>query len=226
MSLLRQQIRDYYDSQKLPEATVDAVLRATAPVPVPVKVVEFPRAQIIRRMALAAILLLFAMLAFQFGARRPKQVSFAVLAPRIIEFFHTPPTLKESQDKTELRAWLLANGAPADFEVPAKLAALKSVGCTVVDVKGKPAYLTCFWREPGPGATDRELIHLFAVRRSDFRDAPAGPVPQLSEREGWSFASWAAGEVIYTMATPAPLEKLRPFLVGEPGRFPRGFVRV
>jgi hypothetical protein len=34
--------------------------------------------------------------------------------------------------------------------------------------------------------------------------------------EGWSFASWAAGDVIYTMATPAALEKLRPFLVGAP----------
>jgi hypothetical protein len=226
MPEFRQQIRDYYDAHQLPDGKVEAILRATEPVVARVKVVEFPRARIIRRMALAAALLLFAVLAFQFGAQRPRQVSFAVVAPRIVEFFHTPPKLKESQDKEELRAWLLTNGAPADFQVPAKLAALQSVGCSVVDVKGKPAYLTCFWREPGPGATDRELIHLFAVRRSDFRDGPAGPVPQLREMEGWSFASWAAGDVIYTMATPAPLEKLRPFLVGEVPALPRGIARV
>ncbi|MGB8167883.1 MAG: hypothetical protein WCF18_10360 [Chthoniobacteraceae bacterium] len=228
MPSLRQQIRDYYDAQKLSGAKVDLILSVTEPVtaPAPAKVVEFPRALIVRRMALAATVLLLAMLVFQFGTRRSKQVSFALLAPRIVEFFRTPPELKASQDKAELRAWLLANGAPADFEIPAKLVALQSVGCTVVNVKGKPAYLTCFWREPGPGATDRELIHLFAVRRSDFRDAPAGPIPQLREMEGWSFASWAAGDIIYTMATPAPMEKLRPFLVGEPQRLPRGLVRA
>ena len=177
-------------------------------------------------MALAAALLLLGALAFQVEIRRPKEIPFAVLAPRIIEFFRTPPELKESQDQVELRAWLLAHGAPADFQIPARLAALKSVGCTVVDVKGKPAWHTCFRLDPRPGATDRELIHLFAVRRSDFRDAPAGPFPVVREMEGWSFASWAAGDLIYTMATPAPVEKLRPFLVGEPRRLPCGVVRV
>lgn len=226
MPSLRQQIRDFYDAQKLPDAKVDAILSVTQPEPVAPKVVEFPRALIMRRMALAAALLVFAALAFQFGGRRPQQVSFAVVAPRVIEFFRTAPELKESQDQVELRAWLLAKGAPADFQIPAKLAALPSVGCSVVDVKGKPAYLTCFWREQRPDPTDRELIHLLAVRRSDFRDAPAGPIPQFRELEGWSFASWAAGEVIYTLAAPAPMEKLKPFLVGEPLRLPRGVVRV
>ena len=224
MPNFRQQIRDFYNTHKLSDAKVEAVLRATEPeVPV-AKVVEFPRERIMRRMALAAMLLVFAMLAYQFGMRGPQRVSFAVVAPRIIEYFRTPPKLKESQDKQELRAWLLANGAPAGFEIPEKLAALKSVGCTVVNVKGKRAYLTCFWREEKPGATDRELIHLFAVRRGDFRDGPAGPLPQLSERDGWRFASWAAGDVIYTMATPAPFEKLRPFLVGEATRLRQGLI--
>jgi hypothetical protein len=222
----RQQIHDFYDAHRLSDAKLDAILSATAPVETSPKVVEFPRAQIVRRMALAAALVVFASLLFQFGFGRPKQVSFAVVAPRIVEFFQTPPKLKESQDKAELRAWLLANGAPADFEVPAKLAALQSVGCSVVDVKGKPGYLTCFWRELGPAATDRELIHLFAVRRKDFREAPIGPLPQLREMQGWSFASWAAGDVIYTMATPAPMEKLKPFLVGEPPPLPRGIVKA
>ena len=226
MPSLRQQIRDFYAAHRLPDAQVDAILSATRPVEAGAKVVKFPRARIIRRMALAAAVLLVAALVFQLGSRRPQPVSFAMLAPRIVEFFRTQPELKESQDQAELRAWLLAHGAPAGFQIPAKLAALPSVGCAVVEVKGKPAWLTCFWREQTPVGTDRELIHLFAVRRSDFRDGPAGPIPQLREMEGWSFASWAAGELIYTMATPAPVEKLRPFLVGEPERLPAGIVRA
>src|SRR6186997_2574592 len=110
MPNLRQQIRAFYDAQKLSDEKADAILRETKPASEGTKAVEFPRAPVMRRMALAAALLLFAVLAFQFGARRPKPVSFAMVAPRIIEFFRTPPVLKESQDKAELRAWLLANG--------------------------------------------------------------------------------------------------------------------
>lgn len=215
MPNLRQQIRDFYDAQKLSDAKVDLILSVTKeePTAAPAKVVEFPRALIIRRMTIAAVALLFAVLVFQFRPSRPQQVSFAVLAPRLIEFLNTSPPLKESQDKAELRAWLLAKGAPADFRIPSRLAEVESVGCTVLDVQGKPAYLTCFWREQRPDGTDRDLIHLLAVRRGDFRDAPAGPVPRFQQMEGWSFASWAAGELIYTLATPAPIESLKPFLV-------------
>jgi hypothetical protein len=67
---LRQQIREFYDAQKLSGAKVDAILSATRPAPAEPKVVEFPRAWV-RRMALAAALLIFAALAFQLGMRRP-----------------------------------------------------------------------------------------------------------------------------------------------------------
>jgi hypothetical protein len=221
MTTLRQQIRDYFDARVLADGKAGAILRAGAAAAAEgeiaggSKVVRFPRWP--RLFALAAALLLFAGLAVWFVPPRAESVSFAMLAPRVVEFFGAGPELpKVSQDKGALREWLLAQGAPAEFAVPAKLMPLESYGCGVVDVRGRPAYLTCFWREKKADGSGGELIHLLAVRRGDFRDSPGG-APQMREVDGWSFASWTEGEVTYTLAAAAPMEKVRAFLAQRAG---------
>ncbi len=211
MSDLRKQIHDHYEAQALSADRAEAILargRGSE------KIVRFPhRRRLI--LALAASVCIAAGLAIWF-TRGPEKVSFAVLAPRVVDFFSTPPELpKRSQNPEELRAWLLARGAPADFQIPAKLRGLESLGCQVVDVHGRPAWLTCFWREKKPDGTGGELVHLWAVRREDFKDGPGSASPQMRELSGWSFASWAEGDVVYTLATAAPMEKLRPFVVAK-----------
>ena len=79
MPTLRQQIRDFYDAHRLSDAKLEVILSVTQAVPEAAKVVEFPRTQIVRRMALAAVLLLCAALAFQFGVRRPKEIVYSSL---------------------------------------------------------------------------------------------------------------------------------------------------
>jgi hypothetical protein len=106
---------------------------------------------------------------------------------------------------------LFAQGAPA-FEIPTKLRGLKSFGCQVIQVEGKPTYLTCFWSEKKPGVDQGSLVHLLVARRSDFKDAPPSGSPEFRELGAWSFASWSENDVIYTMATKAPLEKLKKFV--------------
>jgi len=81
-----------------------------------------------------------------------------------------------------------------------------------VDVRGRPAYLTCFWREKKPGVDEGELVHLLVARREDFRDAPASARAQWREMNGWSFASWSEGDVIYTLAAAAPAKVLESFI--------------
>jgi hypothetical protein len=136
----------------------------------------------------------------------------------VVQFFGKPPELPErSQNPEELRSWLLAQGAPADFQIPAKLRGLKSFGCQVIDVHGRPAYLTCFWEEKKPGVDEGTLVHLLVARRSDFKDAPPD-TPQFRELDGWSFAAWSEGDVIYTLAKPAPLERLKRFVIHSRSR--------
>ncbi len=217
MPSLRQQIRDYYAAHTLSPERADEILRAGrdavsgehAP-----KVIAFQRWP--RVLALAAAVAMFIGLVFLVVPQRPAVVPFAALAPRVIDFFGGAPTLpKISQDKAALHEWLLAKGAP-EFTIPAKLATLESYGCSVVDVQGQPAYLTCFWRKKNPDGSGGELIHLLAVRSDHFRDAPRGREPQTREIDGWSFASWAEGAVTYTLAAVAPLEQVRAFVAVAP----------
>ena len=215
MPSLRQQIHAYFDAQRLPAAKVDAILAATRlpeARPSPRKIIPWLRAN--RVLALAAAAAIFAGVAVWVLPPRPAPVPFAALAPSLISFFgptsHLPLI---SQDKTELRAWLLAHGAPGSLKFPSTLLSLESFGCCVVEVHGRPAYLSCFWRTQNVAGAGGELIHLLAARSGDFTAAPAGREPQFRELDGWSFASWKEGDVLYTLAAAAPLEKVRPFLV-------------
>lgn len=216
MSDLREQIQKHYDAQSLPAAKVEAILaegRTAAAegekvVPLPVR-----RKQGWQRVwSVAASLLLIVGLALWF-VPRSSNVAYASFAPRIVEFFGTPPELpKRSQNPEELRSWLLAQGAPADFQIPEKLRGLKSFGCQVVDVHGKPAYLTCFWAEKKPGVDEGSLVHLLVASRKDFKDPPPVDSPAFRTIGEWSFAAWSDGDVIYTMAAAAPLEQLKKFV--------------
>ena len=222
MSNLRDQIREHYDAKAISAEKAEAILargRAAAAGEEPLeaeKVAAFPasRARAWRRiLSLAAALLVFAGLAVWWKTPESSRVPFATVAPRVIEFFGSRPELAHApQDKAALREWLLAHGAPADFHIPASLMPLESFACSVVDVGGRKAYLSCYWREKTPDRGDHELIHLLVGRRSDFKDAPSSAQPQRRELDGWSFASWSEGDVVYTLATAAPPEKLTPFL--------------
>jgi hypothetical protein len=218
MSDLRQQIRDHYEEKSLSAEKAEAILARGRGAE---KVISFQQ-RWRPLLALAASVLVAVGLAV-WWFREPQPVSFAVLAPRVVEFFGTPPELpKRSQNPEELRAWLLAQGAPADFQIPAKLRGLESLGCQVVDVKGRPAWLTCFWREKGQNGTGGELVHLWVVRRNDFKDSPPSSTPQFREQSGWSFASWSEGDIVYTLAAAAPMDKLHPFVQNSNG--PRDFL--
>ena len=224
MSDLRQQLQKHYEAQALPVAKVEAILAAGRLT----RELGGSAAVLPKRsgtwwwrpsLRIAAGVLICLGLTFLWQPTSGKKVSYASVAPRVVEFFGTPPELpKRSQNPEELRAWLLAQGAPADFQIPAKLRPLKSFGCQVVDVHGRPAYLTCFWSEKKPGVDEGSLVHLLVAKRSDFRDVPPSGSPQFRELNGWSFAAWSEGDVIYTMAANAPLAQLQKFVakVGLP----------
>jgi len=95
---------------------------------------------------------------------------------------------------------------------------LENAACPVVDVDGRKAYLSCYWRENTRTRGDHELIHLLVARADDFRDQPESSKPTMRQLDGWSFASWKKGEVVYTLAAAAPPEKLMPFLSVMPRR--------
>ncbi|RYD35703.1 MAG: hypothetical protein EOP87_06885 [Verrucomicrobiaceae bacterium] len=223
MSDLRQQVRDHYDAQPLSPEKVQALLlagRTVAPAgdgaaPEPEEnMVPFPR----RKSWTAWVGALAACLAISLAGlwwmmRDAGDVSYAALPPRVIEFFTNKEEIVPApQDKREVKAWLVSNGAPAEMVIPASLQKLESAACQVVDVRGAKAYLSCYWTESGPDRGLPQLMHLLVSRAEDFRDQPQSATAVVREMDGWSFASWAEGDVLYTMAAAAPKEKLQPFL--------------
>lgn len=225
MSDFRDQLRRHYGSKSLsPEKAAEILARgreAAAGNGEPATAIPAAR-KVSRRvfwgsLGAAAAAVIAGVWLFQNGR---EQVPFAAIPPRIIEFFAGNPVIPEvSQDKERLRSWLVARGAPVDFRVPDKLAALESYGCQVVDVQGKPSYLTCFWTKQGAERGAPDLVHLLVTRREDFSGTPASAEPQFARRDGWSFATWAEGDTGYTLATLLPEEKLREYvaaLLAEP----------
>ncbi|MES2996986.1 MAG: hypothetical protein V4733_09275 [Verrucomicrobiota bacterium] len=216
MSDFRQQVREHYDARSLAPEKVTMILargRDAAggkSMPLPV---SFPkRKPWARSISLMAALLALAFLGLWWSGRDVGKVSYALLAPRVIEFFSgTPELVPSSQNKDEVKAWLVSKGAPPDFQIPQALLPLESAACQVVDVKGEKAYMSCYWTEKKPDRGIHELVHLLVARADDFHDQPKSEQPAVRELNGWSFASWTKGEVLYTLATAAPPEKLTPY---------------
>jgi hypothetical protein len=215
MSDLRKQVRDHYDEQSLPADKLASILAQGRDAAAgKEKTVAFPaRKSRARFVAAAAAVVAMVAGGTWWMNRDVGEVSYAALPPRVIELFdNKPDLLPPVQDKVALHQWLVSKGAPADFVIPPSLLPLESAACQVVDVKGRNAYLSCYWRETTPNRGPHELIHLLVARTEDFYDQPKSADPAIRELDGWSFASWTKGDSIYTLATAAPREKLTPFL--------------
>ena len=222
MSDLRKQIRDHYDARSLPPEKVDAILaqgRAAAAGETGAKVTPLPPVARRRRwpLALAAALAILAGIgAFWLF---PRGVDFAKLRPVVAAFFVNKPMYPMmSPEPEKLRQWALEHGAPATFQIPAKLRDLPGKGCTILDVEGKPAFLLCFMTVDAAGQPDGGLVHLIIARRGDFHGVPRSTTPALTAAGEWNFASWTEGDIVYTIAAPTAVEKLRSYVLGKLAR--------
>jgi hypothetical protein len=225
MSDLRQQLREHYASQSLSSAKVEKIFargRAVACDEVksePTKVLRFPSLaswRLTRTLVWAAAIAIIAAITSLLW-HGDSRVPYDTVPSGFVAFIAGNPTLHHPpRDKKELHAWLVARGAPADFRIPPTLLQFESVACDVVNVRGRSLYLSCYRRVQRTDHGDLQVVHLLVGRKSDFRGIPKSTHPELKEVAGWSFASWSEGEIVYTLATAAPLERLRPLLVGDP----------
>jgi len=216
MSDLRTQLRAHYETKSLAPEKVAAILARSRTEPVRQvqpsrKILAFPSLWPQRPMllALAAVFVCFAA-SIWFWTQRP--VPYPAMQARLMEFFggkYDIPVV--SQDQAALRAWLVARGAPAGFQVPEKVRPMQAYGCRVLDVQRKEAFLMCFWLPTAPDEK-RTLLHMLTARRSDFRGEPSSAQAEFTVRGDWSFAAWSEGEIIYTLGSKVPPERLYPYV--------------
>jgi uncharacterized membrane protein YbaN (DUF454 family) len=102
-----------------------------------------------------------------------------------------------TSDKNQLRQFLAAKGAPADYELTQGLAKLQLKGGGLLRWRDNPVSMVCFDRA---GST----LFLFIMKRSALKDPPPTIIskPKLAEIDGLTTASWTQGEDSYLLAGP------------------------
>src|SRR5688572_14174125 len=196
MADFQRHLHEHYESQKLPDERMRAIIEAGR--------VAAVRRAATRRWLFAAAAVVVIGLGIYSGVRAwrggrpggPGMIAPADVAAAVANYFSRPEyqLARVSADPADLARWLRENGAPASFSVPRALAALPSFGCQVHDVNGQRVYLICFFLDvsaaevaaggmvkkemvvTAPDGTmmkkNRPLVHFVVAPRAAFRETP------------------------------------------------------
>lgn len=105
-----------------------------------------------------------------------------------------------SGDLALLKASLKEVGSPMPEELPDGFAAMRSLGCKVFEVEGRPASVICFEIAPGQEA------HLVMV---GVEPGVPEAATKFESRGEWQVATWNKGGQRYMLATKASEEVLK-----------------
>lgn len=111
-----------------------------------------------------------------------------------------------SADVGQIREWMDAQERFPGFPLPGGIVGWPSLGCKVVDWRGRRATLICFKENesaPGPSA------HLVIVEGTLFPDLKG---TRFTIRDDWSTVVWNSGGRTYFLATPRTEAELRRML--------------
>ncbi len=116
-----------------------------------------------------------------------------------------------TNDPAAVRAYLVQNHAPADFDLPAPLRQAELAGCAVEDWQGVKVAMVCFrTRQAAPQTTSD--LWLFIVDRTSVKESPAGTAPQVSKVNRLMTATWTYGDQLYFLGTAGDLKTLQQYL--------------
>lgn len=134
--------------------------------------------------AAAALVIFCSLAAVVLVDRQPRD--FAAFRSEMSQFLTTELTYldSESRDVNALQAYLSRHDSPADFQLPAKMRELASIGCRVLNWHGRKVSLICFHFGQG-----RE-VHLFIMDQTDWNHLPPEQSPALVSSGFWMTAAW------------------------------------
>lgn len=143
--------------------------------------------------AAAAIVLLLGIAALLLQGPRPPD-RFADFRSRMVR-----TVLREyrmdivTNDMTQVRRFMAARGAPADYVVTKGLAALPLTGGGLLRWRDNPVSMVCFDRGGG------NMLYLFVIKRGVLKGAPPD-LPQTAKVNKLATVSWSQGDETYVLA--------------------------
>lgn len=102
----------------------------------------------------------------------------------------------ETNDQARLRQLLGARGAPADYQVPPRLAQLKLTGGAALTWRSNPVSMVCF--DQG----NKQMFFLFVMDNVRVKDPPPLMAPELIKVSSYQTASWRSGGKTYILVGP------------------------
>jgi uncharacterized membrane protein YbaN (DUF454 family) len=104
-----------------------------------------------------------------------------------------------TNDMRQVRMFMATNGAPADYTITPRLAALPLTGGGLLKWRGHPVSMVCF--DHG----NNQMLFLFVMSRAAVMDPPP-PTPEVERVNKLMTASWSAGDRTYILAGPPEVE--------------------
>jgi hypothetical protein len=155
-------------------------------------------------LAAAAVALFIGIAGLWFAQKTPNQ--FAQFRDRMVS-----TALREyrmdlvTNDMTQLRQFMAAKGAPADYDVTKGLARLALTGGGLVRWQSHPVTMVCFNRG------DNQMLFLFVMDRSAIKEVPS-QTPEVATVHDLITVSWSEGDKTYVLAGPPEADFLKKYL--------------
>ncbi len=146
------------------------------------------------------ILISVASLLWRIPRTQPEDLSVAGFRSRMVKTALRAYDMDlETNDVTQIRAYLAQRNTPADYELPAKLQQTETVGCGALSWQGKPVAMVCFrtGKPLSPGA--KSDLFLFVIDRKNL-PAAATATPEFADVGKLATATWLTGDRIYVLA--------------------------
>ena len=162
-----------------------------------------PVFQVLAAAAMIALTIGLAWFWLQPGERK----GFAAFQNRMVRNAQRGYTMEiTTTNLDEIRRYLAAHEARADYVLPAALEKLPGDGGAVLRWQNKKVAMVCF------DSGNHNELYLFVVPRSDLPDAPVMVEPQFSRIGKLTAASWSAGDKTYVLAGNGDEQFLRKYL--------------
>jgi hypothetical protein len=100
-----------------------------------------------------------------------------------------------SPDMGQVRLYLAAKGAPADYRLGQGLTHLRLLGSAALTWRNHPVSMVCFDRP------DKQKVWLFVLSRTALKDPPSS-LPTETRISSLMTATWTEGDMTYVVAGP------------------------
>lgn len=157
--------------------------------------------------------------------RRPAAAWDTIVATAVSESRRGTEVQHRSRSAAELRAWFTAGSAPVPGELPAALAALPTIGGSVLTWEQVTVSRVSFQAPQlaagAPGEPGENTVHLFTISRHSCSDEAVPRHPVIATRGDQAVATWRDARMLYVVVARAPAEALRE-LLGPAATIARG----